>query len=222
LAVAAAREPSMPTLTGVLPDAEPILLLSWREPFDGADWMFEPKYDGFRALLYASRDGCELRARRDGHFESFAELCERIGRILVGREVILDGEIVSLDPKGKPVFRELLKGRGYLAFAASDLLWLDGVDLRMEPLAERKRRLAELLPTDTGPLYKVFTLHEHGRALFQAARRMDLEGIVAKRRQDRYLPETLWYRIRNPAYRQGEGRVDLAQRPARSRREAAE
>ena len=212
----------MPTITRALPDAEPISLLPWREPFDGPDWMFEPKYDGFRALLYGSRDGCDLRARQDAHFETFSELRERVARVLEGHEAILDGEIVSLDSKGKPVFRELLKGRGYLAFAASDLLWLDGADLRSAPLVERKRRLAELLPADTGPLYKVFTLEEHGRALFAAARRMDLEGIVAKRGRDPYAPETLWYRIRNPAYRQGETRVDLAQRPARARREAAE
>jgi|KBSSwiStaDraftv2_1062776.scaffolds.fasta_scaffold1437271_1 bifunctional non-homologous end joining protein LigD len=214
----------MPTTTilGALPDAEPIPLLPWREPFDSADWMFEPSYDGFRALLYVSRDGCELRARQDSHFEAFAELRERIARVLTGREAILDGAIVSLDPKGKPVFRELLKGRGYLAFAASDLLWLDGFDLRAQPLVERKRRLAELLPSDTGPLYKVFTLEEHGRALFAAARRMDLEGIVAKRGQDPYESETLWHHIRNPSYRQGEARVDLHQRPARARREAVE
>jgi bifunctional non-homologous end joining protein LigD len=212
----------MPTTVSVLPDAEPMPLRSWREAFDGADWMFEPHYDGFRALLYLSGDGCELKARQDSHFEAFVDLRERIARVLPGREAILDGEIVSLDPKGKPVFRELLKGRGYLAFAASDLLWLDGSDLRRLPLVERKRRLTDLLPADTGPLYKVFTLEEHGRALFEAARRMDLEGIVAKRRQDRYDDESVWYHIRNPAYRQGETRLDLQQRPARTRREAAE
>jgi bifunctional non-homologous end joining protein LigD len=212
----------MPTTVPVLPHTEPIPLMPWREAFDGPDWMFEPHYDGFRALLYTTRDGCELRARQDAHFEAFADLRERIARVLAGREAILDGEIVSLDPKGKPVFRELLKGRGYLAFAASDLLWLDGADLRHLPLVERKRRLGELLPADTGPLYKVFTLEEHGRALFEAARRMDLAGIIAKRRQDRYDDEAVWYQIRNPAYSQGATRVDLQHRPARSRREAAE
>lgn len=213
---------TMPTTVSALPDAEPITLMSWREAFDGADWMFEPHYDGFRALLYVARDGCELRARQDSHFEAFVELRERISSVLAGREAILDGGIVSLDSKGKPVFRELLKGRGYLAFAASDLLWLDGSDLRRLPLVERKRRLTDLLPADTGPLYKVFTLEEHGRALFEAARRMDLEGIVAKRRLDHYDDETVWYHIRNPGYRQGEARVDLDQRPARSRREMSE
>src|SRR5512144_866045 len=61
-------------------------------------------------------------------------------------DVIRDGEIVSLDPRGRPVFNELLRGRGYLAFAAFDLLWLDGRDLRGAPLGERKRELAALLP----------------------------------------------------------------------------
>jgi bifunctional non-homologous end joining protein LigD len=211
----------MPT-TCTLPDAELIPLVLLAEPFDGVEWMFEPRYDGFRSLLYISDGGCELRARRDPHLEGFAELRERIAGVAVGREAILDGEIVSLDRKGKPVFRELIKGRGYLAFAASDLLWLDGHELRPLPLVERKRRLAELLPSDTGPLYKVFTLEEHGRALFQAARRMDLEGIVAKRRDDPYAPETVWYRIPNPAYRQGESRVDLSHTPARVRRETVE
>jgi bifunctional non-homologous end joining protein LigD len=184
--------------------------------------MFEPMYDGFRALLYAFADGCELRARQDPHFEGFADLRDRVTSVLAGRESILDGQIVSLDRNGKPVFRELLRGRGYLAFAASDLLWLDGHDLRPMPLAERKRRLSELLPSDTGPLYKVFTLEEHGRALYQAARRMDLAGIAAKRRDDAYARETVWYRVSNPAHRHGESRLEMTRTPARVRREAVE
>jgi bifunctional non-homologous end joining protein LigD len=210
----------MPTIA-TLPDAEPIPYIPLAQPFDAAGWMFEPLYDGFRALLHASNSGCELRTR-EGQVDRLAELHHRIASVLAGREAVLDGEIVSLDSKGKPVFRELLKGRGYLAYAATDLLWLDGRDLRPMPLAERKRRLGQLLPSDTGPLYKVFTLEEHGRALFQAARRMDLEGIAAKCRDDPYAPDTRWYRIPNPAYSQGESRVELSHAPARARRELAE
>jgi bifunctional non-homologous end joining protein LigD len=211
----------MPTICA-LPHAEPVPHVPLAAPFDDPGWMFEPLYDGFRALLYASGVGCELRARQDPHFEGFDDLRERVTGVLGGREAILDGRVVSLDRHGKPIFRELLKGRGYLAFAASDLLWLDGHDLRPVPLAERKRRLVELLPSDTGPLYKVFTLEEHGRALFQAARRMELAGIVAKRRDDPYARDTVWYRITNPAFRQGASRVDMTATPARARREAVE
>ena len=128
------------------------------------------------------------------------DLCERIHAVLNGREAILDGEIVALDRAGRPVLRDLIAGRGTSAFAAFDLLQLDGKDLRGLPLAERKRKLAELLPSDTGPLYKILTIEEYGRALFEATRKLDLEGMVAKRKADGYGPAAKWYSIRNPAY----------------------
>ena len=199
-----------------LPDIDPIDPLPWAKPFEGPDWTFEPKYDGFRGLLYASRSGCEIRSRHSRRADRFADLRHRVAQVLGGREAVLDGEIVALDQKGKPVFRDLLQGRGYPAFAACDLLWLDGRDLRALPLAERKRQLADLLPSDTAPLYKVFTLEEHGRALFEAARKMDLEGIVAKRTGDPYAADTVWYLIRNPAYRQGD--AGSMERPRRRTR----
>lgn len=200
-----------PTAQGLaaLPQVEPVLHVPRPDAFDDAQWMFEPKYDGLRGFLCASTDGCAIRSQWIHRFDGHTELCERVTRVLGGREVVLDGEIVSLDPKGRPVFRDLLKGRGFLAFAAYDLLWLDGRDLRALPLFERKRLLADLLPLDTGPLYKVFTLAEYGRALYQAVRRMELQGIVAKRISDPYGPETVWYGIRNPAYRQSEMGIDL-------------
>jgi bifunctional non-homologous end joining protein LigD len=192
-----------------LPQIDPIALATRADAFDDPEWLFEPKYDGFRGLVYASELGCEIRSRRDFGFDRFDELCNRIARVLGEREVILDGEIVALDRKGKPVFRDLLRGEGFLAFAAFDLLWLDGDDLRPRPLAERKRRLTDLLPADTGPLYKILTLEEHGRALFSAIRKMDLEGIVAKRKSDPYSSATTWYKIENPGYGQNEGSRDL-------------
>lgn len=200
-----------------LPQIEPISPVPRADAFDGAQWMFEPRYDGLRGFLYASADDCTIRSQWVTWCEGAAELCDRVARVIAGREVILDGDIVSLDARGRPVFRDLLKGRGFLAFAASDLLWLDGHDLRPLPLAERKRRLADLLPHDTGPLYKVFTLVEHGRALFEATRKMELDGVLAKRLSDPYGPETVWYRIRNPAYRQADGGLDVPASLARSR-----
>jgi bifunctional non-homologous end joining protein LigD len=195
-----------------LPQIDPIGLATRADAFDDPEWLFEPKYDGFRGLVYASKLGCEIRSRHDLRFDRFDELCSRVARVLGAREVILDGEIVALDRKGKPVFRDLLRGEGFLAFAAFDLLWLDGEDLRPLSVAERKRRLTELLPADTGPLYKILTLEEYGRALFSAIRKMDLEGIVAKRKSDPYSSASTWYKIENPGYSQGEGRGDLRSR----------
>jgi bifunctional non-homologous end joining protein LigD len=131
----------------------------------------------------------------------FRNLWARVGEVLRGREAILDGEIVSLDRQGRPTLQDLLRHQGFIAYAAFDLLWLEGRDLRSEPLVVRKELLSSLLPEDTGPLYKILTIEEHGRALFSAAQKMDLEGIVAKQKSDPYLPGTVWYRIGNPAHR---------------------
>lgn len=201
-----------------LPRVDPVVPILRADPFDATQWIFEPKYEGLRAFLYAAAGRCEIRSLAVARASTYAELGERIARILGNRQVVLDGEVVALDARGKPVLRDLLKGRGFPAFAAFDLLWLDGRDLRPLPLAERKRILAELLPLDTASLYKVFTLAEHGRALFEAARKSELEGIVAKRLSDPYGPDTVWYRIRNPAYRGTDGRVEPAAPRIRVRR----
>lgn len=210
------RRPDVRLVSG-LPQIEPVILTARAEAFDDPAWVFEPKYDGFRGFVYNSPAGCEIRSRRDFRFDRFGDLSDRVAGILGSREAILDGEVVALNRQGKPVFRDLLQGMGYLAFAAFDLLWLDGIDLRPLPLAERKRALGNLLPEDTGPLYKILTLDEDGRALFSAIRKMDLEGIVAKRKSDAYGSATTWYKIKNPGYSQGEGRVDLFRRRDRSR-----
>lgn len=197
---------------------DPIRPVRRADPFDHPDWLFEPKYDGIRAFLHATALGCQITPHRELQLDRFHELGDRIARVLGGREAILDGEVVALDRQGRPVFRDLLSGRGYLAVAAFDLLWLDGRDLRRLPLVDRKRHLAGLLPADTGPLYKVLTVDEYGRALFAATRRMDLEGIVAKRTRDAYDGSAVWYTIPNPGYSRGERRRDPFRSPGRSRR----
>jgi len=211
------RPTSTPAGRG-LPPIEPIDLLTRPEPFDDPEWIFEPKYDGFRGIVYGSRLGCEIRSRRDIPLQRFRGLWDRVAEVLEGREVILDGEIVSLNRQGKPVFENLIRGRGYVAYAAFDLLWLDGRDLRDRPLVERKERLAGLLPEDTGPLYKILAIEEHGRALFGAIRKMDLEGVVAKRLDGRYRLGTTWYKIRNPSYSQNLPRGELFHPPAATSR----
>lgn len=218
-----ATSPLLPDLRPVcgLPHIDPAILTARPEAFDDPEWMFEPKYDGVRSLVYNSPAGCEIRSRRDFLFARFGDLCERLAGVLGSREAILDGEVVALNRQGKPVLRDLLRGAGYVAFAAFDLLWLDGTDLRPLPLVERKRMLGVLLREDTGPLYKVLTLEEDGRALFSAIRKMDLEGIVAKRKNEQYGAAT-WYKIKNPGYSQGEGRGDLFRSRERRRAERVE
>lgn len=187
-----------------LPSIEPVVPTYAPDPFDDPEWLFEPWYDGLRGFIYNAPGRCEIRLAGEVLFERCAELEERVARVLGSRDTILDGMVVALNRRGKPGFRELFRGLGYLAFAASDLLWLDGQDLRGVPLIERKTLLTELLPEDTGPLYKVLTLREHGRALFAAVSKLELAGIVAKRQSDSYGPAAVWQQIGNPGYAGGE------------------
>jgi ATP-dependent DNA ligase len=130
--------------------------------------------------------------------------------VLLVREVILDGEVLALDPEGHADFQLLMRGQGALHYAAFDVLWLNGRDLRTKPLTERKRRLERLIRATTPLLSRVPTVPWDGRALFEAAQRLDLDGIVAKRKADPYSPTVTWYKIKNRAYTQGEGRWGAA------------
>ena len=73
----------------------------------------------------------------------------------------------------------------------------------------RKKRLERLIPAAMGALNRVPCFENGGRELFEAACRLDLEGIVAKRKADIYSPETAWFKVKNPTYTQAEGRREL-------------
>ena len=179
------------------------------QPFNDPAWLFEPKYDGFRGMLYVTRQSCTLYSKRGNRMTRFQELAEQLRAELGRGEVILDGEIVALDNEGRINFWDLMRGRGILAYAAFDILWLGERDLRGLPLKRRKKRLERLIPASVGALNRVPCFEEEGVELFEAACRLDLEGIVAKRMSDAYCAEARWYKIKNPAYTQAEGRREL-------------
>jgi bifunctional non-homologous end joining protein LigD len=204
-----------PRVRRSLPLVEPILLTLRRDPFDDPAWLFEPKYDGYRGLLYVTRQGCHFRSKRGNILRRFEQLCWWVREELPVKEAILDGEVVSLDAEGRQNFRDLTAGRGNLHYAAFDALWINGKDLRGLPLKRRKRALMGLVPATTTVLSQVFSVEERGRDLFAAAQRLDLEGVVAKRIADPYGAGTTWYKIKNQAYTQLEGRGELFYPPPR-------
>jgi len=188
--------------TSLLSPVEPISFVSRGSPFDSPEWLFEPLYAGRRALLHLADGTPRIELVDEETIPGLADLEARLAGIVPSEvDAVLDGLVVALDRHGAP-----LRGgaaEGFLAFAAFDLPWLDG-DRRTLPLARRRQMLGSLLPRDTGPLFKIFSLEEHGRALFAAARRMDLDGIVARRLSDPYGRESVWYTIANPAAGQGD------------------
>ncbi len=134
-----------------------------------------------------------------------------------GGRTVVDGEIVYVDRRGKPQFRNLLFRRGEPCFFAFDLLILNGKDQRRDRLTDRKQELRRLLsrsqPTST--LKYVDHIDANGTALFRRVCKLDLEGIVAKQKSAPYVTsreESTWVKILNPNYSQRERREELFER----------
>ena len=113
-----------------LPKVQPIVPAILRTPFNDPAWLFEPKYDGFRGVLYLTRRGCTFYSKRGNTMARFSELAEQVRAELPCRDVILDGEIVALDDEGRIGFWDLMRRRGTLAYVAFDVVWLNGRDLQ--------------------------------------------------------------------------------------------
>jgi bifunctional non-homologous end joining protein LigD len=184
------------------------------EPFDHPDWLFEVKYDGFRALAHITGHQCELRSRNGHTFKQGSQLCEELAHAVKAHDAVIDGEIVCLDRRGRSNFKNLLFRRDWPYFYAFDLLAVDGEDLRGWPLIERKRRLRRLIPLVPTRLLYVDHIKARGTDFFEVACAHDLEGIVAKAANGRYHCDgtsTSWIKIKNPAYTQMTARDELFQ-----------
>jgi bifunctional non-homologous end joining protein LigD len=156
------------------------------------------KYDGFRAMAYIEDQHVRLVSRKRNVYKSFNALCGALAGFLRVQNAVIDGEIVYLDASGKPQFYSLLRRRSPQHFVAFDILWLDGKDLRALPLLERKRILRTVVPAGSPVLYADY-IERSGTELYRAVCDMDLEGIVAKRKDGLYTPEqTTWVKIKNP------------------------
>ena len=171
------------------PKLEPMRLARSPQPFDHPDWLYEIKFDGFRALAYVEAGKCRLVSRRRHEYKSFHELCASIANHLHGHETVLDGEIVCLDQYGRSQFKELMFRRRQPFFYAFDLLFLNGEDLRSLPLLRRKARLRKLIGRRKSRLLYLDHLESNGSGLYAKACEFDLEGIVAKWKDGRYVAD---------------------------------
>ena len=192
------------------PPLEPMLATSSPGAFDDDGYLFEPKWDGVRALAVCG-DDTRLVSRTGRDITGTYPELERLHQRLVATGAIVDGEIVALD-RGRPSF-ERLQGRINLSndhdirravkatpvtYIAFDLLYLDGRKLLELPLEQRKQRLDELVVP--GDFAKVSSpvVGGSGIDLSQAARNSGLEGILAKKRGSPYRPgrrSGVWLKI---------------------------
>lgn len=178
-----AKRERMPTAKGV----ELCTLVA--KPFDDEAWLFEIKWDGYRALCVVDENGdLSLQSRNGGdllkRFPQMAELAHAFKSV----PIEVDGEICALDSKGRSHFQmlqEAAKTRAPLMYVAFDLLYADGRDLRKEPLETRKSVLQRVIADDSIVMYSKHIVGK-GTEFFEKARRSGLEGIIAKRRDSVY------------------------------------
>jgi bifunctional non-homologous end joining protein LigD len=153
----------------------------------GEGWVYEPKWDGFRAIVtvtggdvtFTSRNGNDLTQR-------FRDLARAASGAIATSDAVLDGEICALDDEGRSRFSLLQEGRGTAALVLFDLLELESEPLVDESLAERRKKLEQIVTR--GPGVVVSPQFEDGQALLSAAREQHLEGVVAKRVDSPYRP----------------------------------
>jgi bifunctional non-homologous end joining protein LigD len=153
-------------------------------PFDRMNWIYEIKWDGFRAIAEIDRAGVRLHSRKRKSLNGyFPELLDSLAKL--DHEAVLDGEVVVLDEQGRSHFERLRHRKrgqkGQLLYYVFDLLYLDGHDLRRLPLIRRKAILKALMERCSLPGVQYSDhLEEEGRAFFEVAVERGLEGIVGK------------------------------------------
>lgn len=151
----------------------------------GEGWVFEPKWDGFRAIVTVSGGDVTLTSRNGNDLtERFRDVARNATLAITTPDAVLDGEICALDDEGRSRFSLLQEGSGISVLVLFDLLELDGEPLVDLPLTERRARLQEVVGSDGGVL--VSPQFDDGPALLEAARRQGLEGVVAKKSDSQY------------------------------------
>ncbi|HET9181492.1 MAG TPA: DNA ligase D [Candidatus Angelobacter sp.] len=178
---------------------EPMLAVLGSQLPEGSDWLYEVKWDGYRALCFIEKGKARMISRRGNAMNpQFPEIAAALGQAVKADTAIVDGEIVAFDENGVPSFQLLQNHIGFrrsaalkgekpqaLSLFAFDLLYLDGYDLRRAALIDRRQLLSSIiLPSETVKFSDHFA--GRGRELLEAVKQRGLEGIIAKQAQSKY------------------------------------
>ncbi len=196
----------------VEPPISPMLAKLVREMPAGDTWWYEPKWDGFRCIVFRNGDGVELGSRNERPLTRyFPELLDPI-RASLPNQAVLDGEIVILGEHGldfdmlsqriHPAASriEKLAAEVPAAFVAFDLLALDGADLRAEPFRVRRTALEQTLAEPAPSIYLTPLTRDHAVAQewFDQFEGAGLDGVIAKGTEDPYREgERGWLKIKH-------------------------
>ena len=204
---ATAAQNSTPSAVKDLPGAvrkpmpaavHPMLATSVETAFDDPEWLFEIKWDGYRAVSFLQDGKVRLVSRNQNELTGeFPELNE-LSKLIKAKNAVLDGEVVALDEQGRASFSLMQQRTGIrkggrrvgarrelqIVYYIFDLLYVDGFDLRRVALEQRKQVLAQIIARSE--LVRYSDHFPQGLALFEVAKQKGLEGILAKKRASHY------------------------------------
>ena len=151
----------------------------------GEGWVYEPKWDGYRAIGYVRAGEARLVSRNGNDLtERFPDVTKALVKAVRAPDCVVDGEVCALDEQGRPSFSAMQQGATTVVYEVFDLLELDGVPLVGLPLRDRRDRLEALIARSAS--VQVSGVFADGEALLEAAKTQGLEGVMAKRAGSRY------------------------------------
>ncbi len=181
---------------------KPMLAKLHDAPFDDPNWIYEIKWDGYRAVAEISKKEARLYSRNGLSFKAdYPAVYEELSKIK--KDVVLDGEIVALDSEGKPSFQLIQQyeqgGEVPICYYVFDCLAVGGKSIEDRPLLERKDILRKLLPESDLVKY-CDHIEERGKDFFALVKKQGLEGMIAKRADGIYREATRsadWLKVKN-------------------------
>jgi len=159
-----------------------------RKPFNHPDWLFEVKWDGYRAIAEIKKGKVSFYSRNQISLnKKYPAIVDSLKKLRV--DAVLDGEIVAVNDKGLPDFQMLQNyqktGKGRLLYYAFDLLYFKGHDITGISLIKRKELLKKILLSSKNVKFSGH-VSKNGILFYKAVKKKGLEGIMAKHSQSKY------------------------------------
>ena len=185
-------------------DIKPMLATLVDTPFADDQWLYEIKWDGYRAVSYLYNGIIEIRSRNNLSFNNkFKPIVDALKDWNIN--AVIDGEIIAADQKGHANFQQLQGfakngGEANLIYYVFDLIWYDGKRVADLPLIERKQILKNICPEDNAVIKYSDHIIGNGKAFFEEALKQGLEGVMAKKIDSEYITafrSRNWLKIKN-------------------------